>query len=730
MPFDQAFTLSSVLLAATALAGLVLAQNTPLWLGLMTALILVLALLQAIDSPFAQRIMARAAAQSTLWNVVLIGAFLLFWLDLFLLSGDLLSAGTHFLLILLNVKLCTLQQRRDFRHLYAISLMAILASAALTTDVWFVPVFILYLLAAIWTLLLYHLTKDRDERASPPLPLEKTAVHTALPNRITWRFFWSTNGIALATFAITLVIFFVIPRVGAGMLQKTHGETLRTTGFSERVDLGTIGSVKQDPQVVMRVELPDQPAVRKDRLYLRGMAYDRYNGRSWHNSATHRRALSIASDGTFLVRPIGQQAAPTRSEPLRQDVLLEALDISVLFAAPFAEQVSGEFLAVQADAMGALHLAFSVSSRIRYSVTSQASSVSLEEQAASMLEYPESVRLRYLQLPERSEKVSDLARRIAAQAATPYRQAVAVQQHLLENYRYSLDADTAPVSHPLEEFLFARKTGYCEHYATAMVNMLRAVGIPARLVTGFLATEWNEYGSYFTVRQRDAHAWVEVYFPRSGWVTMDPTPAVESSMAPSRWDGLRQLGESFRLQWDRLFVRYSARDQMAVVQGVREGGDALRDRATAWVSAVTTPLVMAFGRLIQLARAIKLGFIELSIGLVAIGLIVLLIRARHRLQLWATTHLPTSRRQLAIAHLYAQMVQAVSRHGVTKSPATTPHEFLKQVEREWIIAGPLVAGITALYYRGRFSGTPLRPEDLAQAAEQVGRLQNLTSPSS
>ena len=728
MPFDQAFALSSVLLAATALAGLALAQSTPFWLGLMTALMLVLALLQAIGYPFAQQIMARAAARSTLWNVLLIGAFLLFWLDFLLISRDLLSAGIHFLLILLGVKLCTLQQRRDFRHLYAISLMAIFASAALTTDVWFVPVFVLYLLAAIWTLLLYHLTKDRGERAVVPLPLRTTTALTALPSRITGRFFWLTNGIALVTFAITLVIFFVIPRIGAGILQKTRGETLRTTGFSERVDLGTIGAVKQDPQVVMRVQLPDQPAVGKDRLYLRGVAYDRYNGRSWNNSATHQRTLTATSYGTFLVRPNDPPTASSRSEPVRQDFLLEALDTSVLFAVPFAEQLSGEFLGVQADAMGALHLAFPISSRIRYSVTSQARSVSLEEQVALALDYPESVRLRYLQLPERSEKVSDLAQRIARQAVTPYGQAVAIQRHLLENYRYSLDVETATLSHPLEEFLFTRKTGYCEHYATAMVNMLRTVGIPARLVTGFLATEWNEYGSYFTVRQRDAHAWVEVYFPRSGWVTMDPTPAVGSSMAPSRWDALQQLGESFRLQWDRLFVRYSVRDQMAVVQGVREGSDALRDWAAVWVSALTTPLVMAVGRLVQVTRAIKPGFIELSIGLVAIGLIFLLMRARHRLGLWATTHLPISRRQLAIVRLYGRMVQTVSKHGVTKSPATTPHEFVKQVEHEWTIASPLVAGITALYYRGRFSKTPLTAEDLAQAAEQVGRLQTLSSP--
>lgn len=82
-------------------------------------------------------------------------------------------------------------------------------------------------------------------------------------------------------------------------MQKTSGEALRTSGFSERVDLGTIGSVKQDPQIVMRVELPDRSAVNNDQLYLRGLAYDEYNGRSWSHSRTRQRSLGLVAEGIF-----------------------------------------------------------------------------------------------------------------------------------------------------------------------------------------------------------------------------------------------------------------------------------------------------------------------------------------------------------------------------------------------------------------------------------------------
>ena len=475
----------------------------------------------------------------------------------------------------------------------------------------------------------------------------------------------------------------------------------------------------------MRIELPDQSAVEKDRLYLRGLAYDQYNGRSWSHSGTRRRSLNLAADGTFLARPAGSRLPDNQSIPIRQDILLETLDTAVLFAAPFAELVSGEFLTVQADAMSGLHLPFPPSSRIRYSVTSQAPHLVADEQIASILVYPDSIRSRYLQVPVGSQQVADLAHRVSQQATTPFGRTLAIQQHLLENYRYSLEADTTTLSHPLEEFLFTRKTGYCEHYATAMVVMLRTVGIPARLVTGFLATEWNEYGSYFTVRQRDAHAWVEVYFPHSGWITMDPTPTVSAAVATSRWEPLSQLGESVRLQWDRLFVHYSAKDQLAVVHGVREGSDALRERVSRWVSLLSAPVSQVLSRLARMARTFHPGMLGLVTGVIVVGLALLLLMLRDRIGLWATIHLPTSHQQLAIVQLYARMVRTLEKHGVNKPPTATASEFARLVEQEWKSAGPIVADVITLYHQGRFSRTPLTPDELSRAAEQVGRLQSL-----
>ncbi len=723
MPFEQALRLSAVLMSATAFSGLVFARAVPIWLATLSMIVFVLILLQTMGWFPGRRIMTRVSASSAAWNVLLIGAFLIFLIDMTAISRELLRAGIHFLVILLDIKLFTLHQRRDYRHLYAISLMAILASAALTTDVGYVPIFVCYLLAAVWSLLLYHLTKETS--LDLPLPAGSGRPDTPSPAYVTGSFFWLTNGIAAMTFALTLAIFFLLPRISAGMLQKSSGEGLKTTGFSERVDLGMIGSVKEDPHVVMRVELPDQPAAVKERLYLRGVAYDRYDGSSWSTSSRQRRSLGLIADGTFAVRSGSSRTLPSLSEPLRQDILLEALDTSVLFAAPFAEFITGEFPGVQADGMTGLHLPFPVSSRIRYSVTSRERHVIADEQIAQGLDYSGSIRDRYLQLPELSGRMAELAQQVAGTAATPYDKTIAIRHHLLTSYRYSLDTGTTVSTRPIEDFLFTRKTGYCEHYATAMVLMLRSLGVPARLVTGFLATEWNEYGSYYTVRQRDAHAWVEVYFPHSGWITMDPTPDSSAASSLSAWDEFQRIGESFRLQWDRVFIRYSARDQLAVVYSLRDGSDSARDHLSHWMTMIKSIASNALERLGTHARTMNLFILGLLTILLAAGLAFLLIMIRRSWWDAHPSHRAAIRKQQHIAQLYRKMLDVAARKGLTKYPTSTPMEFVQVVRRDWSEAASMVAELTAMYCRGRFGPSALTREELARIGEQIRLLQRM-----
>jgi hypothetical protein len=139
MPFEQAFKFSAVLLSAVAFVGLFLARGIPAWLAMVTTALMLLTLMQTTGWPVRLRIKPSLSASSALWNGLLISAFLLFLVDVSVLSQELLPAGVHFLVILLGIKLVTLHERRDYRQLYAICLMAILASAALMVHLDFSP---------------------------------------------------------------------------------------------------------------------------------------------------------------------------------------------------------------------------------------------------------------------------------------------------------------------------------------------------------------------------------------------------------------------------------------------------------------------------------------------------------------------------------------------------------------------------------------------------------------
>jgi transglutaminase-like putative cysteine protease len=723
MSLARAFSLSSILLAAAAFAGLALAADLSPWMLSLGWAALGLCLAQAmVDSPRTPWLFTLRLSPVA-WNILLVVAFIGFWIDLFWISQELLPAGIHFLIALIVNKLFNLHQRRDFLHLYAVSLMAILASAAMTVHIWYAPLLMAYLFAGVWTLLLYHLTKEReDSTAREECSVSGSAQEIGW---ITAPFFWTTNAMAAAALCLTISIFFVIPRVGFGLLQKGQGESLRISGFTEKVDLGVMGSVKQDPSIVMRVELPEGRSQPHEPLYLRGMAYDRYTGKSWSNSLLNRRNLTERPQGLFTVRANHGRAFGDPAPQIKQDILLEALDTSVLFGVPQAVSVSGDFMTVQSDSMGVLYLPFPSSGRVQYSVRSQTPRILPGDASAAVVTYPEFVRRQYLQLPALGPEIARLSSDVTHRSRSSYESVLFIKQHLLENYRYSLEMESGRSPHPLEDFLFTRKTGYCEHYATAMVVMLRSVGIPARLVTGFLATEWNGFGHYYTVRQRDAHAWVEVYFPGSGWITFDPTPPEPASATTPWWRSLDGAVDSVRLRWDQLIIQYSAADQLSVIQGVRDSSDALRNR-------FTEAMALSLDRLL---RPIKKGFAiftdtnlreaGLMVLMIGSGFVILVLLAK-TVSVRKPKSFSDSPGHLIAAQWYGQLLSVTAARGFQKPLSHTPMEFARHVEQHWAEGSPYIRQLTQLYCRVRFGRTPVTQEDLQAAAALLRELGDMS----
>ena len=711
MTLERAFHFCSLLLAAVAFTGLVLTDEIPAGLTVLGLAALALTITRTLGwggDRFVGRI---AGLPAFAWTVLLVAVFVSFGIDLLLISRDILPAAVHFLILLMVVKLFHLQHRKDFLQLYAISLLELLAAAALTVDLWYAAVFIAYVFAAIWTLILYHLRNESEEARKEPSPIARP---------VTTQFFWTTNGIAVGSFCLTLVIFFLIPRIGAGFFQKNRTELIRTSGFSERVDLGVIGSVKLDPTVVLRVEFPDQRGPVLGTLYFRGAAYDTYDGRSWANRSSARRMLERTPDGVFLVST-PQAAAAAESDGLRQEILIEALDTTVLFGASFVESIKGGFPVVQVDGVGGLSLSYQTSARFQYSVRSIPDRLLESDRTAESFSYPDLIRKRFLQLPDMNPRVGTLAREVAGAGRTSYDRARAVERHLRQNYQYSLDVGTAVSASPVEDFLFTRKTGYCEHYATAMVVMLRTLGIPARLVTGFLPGVWNDFGNYYSVRQQDAHAWVEVYFPRSGWVTFDPTPAVPAA-APSFFWRIGKVVDSVRLKWDRYVVQYSLRDQMAAAKSLREGGEKVRTEVSGLLSVLASSLASVRAWLTESARAYGWFLVEsLAAGALVAGFI---LAWKRRGRSGRARHAdPRTARQIAAIQLYERMLRILESQGLLKPPGATPLEFARQVARERGEAAQYVEPLTGLYCRVRFGQVPFSSDDARRARELLNELQ-------
>lgn len=723
MPFDQALRFASIWLASTSFIGLTLGAGLPEWLAALTGAALIVALLRNGGSKSVERVATFLPISTTGWNLLVIVGFLGFWVDMLWVSGELLPAGIHFLMILMIIKLFNLRLRRDYLHLYAISLVAILTSGSLTTDLWYLPIFSLYLFAGVWTLLLFQLTKHPEEPKTLAMSAAMPAQLPASTGHVTPQLFWLANGLALAAFGLTLAIFFAIPRVSAGFYQKGFGENIRTSGFSETVNLGEIGPIKRDPSVVMRVELSDGSPHEAGGFYIRGVAFDQYDGKAWTNRLNYRRAVSEDGTGTFVLRGSRSPAPSRLGETIRQNILLEPLDTPVLFAAPFIEKVSGKFPSVQSDLTGSVYLPFPSSSRIEYSVLSRSNPVLPADLSPEPSLYPESFTRHFLQIPAQSERIAVLAEEITHTQHTAYDKANAIQSFLIHNFRYSLDAPLAELDHPLEEFLFSRKTGYCEHYATAMVIMLRTIGIPARLVTGFLTTEWNEYGNYYLVRQQDAHAWVEVHLPHSGWITMDPTPPSIENVAEEypAWHALGRMMDTIRLQWNRFFVQYSAADQLAVVRELKAGGTSVRNKTLDSMSALFSPFVAMFGGITEYASKGTMQFAVELLGILLIGLAVLWLGIKRP---WAKGLVSkrTMRDEQAIVQLYGRMVKHLAGEGISKPTTTGPLEFVRIAQEKWTDANSAVASITELYCRARFGQIPPTSDELTVAEDHLRHL--------
>ncbi len=654
----------------------------------------VAAFLACAGSWWTEEIRARVASFRRLWDI-LTGLFVVFAiLDLAFLAESFMVGIIHLLLFLLVYKLYNTRGHRDILDLFILTFLLLLASSTLTVSFGFLLVFCLYMILGIWGVILYHLKRE-TEIALP----EQSRDLLGATDLITPAFLTSSLVVGLASLLLTLAIFLFIPRIGRTFLPFRAQLGTATTGFTYRVDLGAFGTIQNDPTIVMRVSFPEgrMGPDRVGRLRWRGMAFDRFDGRAWSLSDPGRVPVRRTHQGYYVLAPLRP------GDPLLlSEIFLEPIGTEVIFVPGRVLELHGLSAGLAEDASGGLALPSPPSARLRYLVLSQPEHGRAEalRRPVGEAEYPPEIRETYLQLPEVSARVRALARELTIGVATPYDAVRRIEAYLAANLRYSLDLGQQASPDPLDEFLFTRKAGNCEYFAASLAVLLRLSGVPARVVNGFQQGEWNDVGQYFIVRQRDAHSWVEVFFPAAGWVSFDPTPRATfeaQAFGESGW--LSKTFDTLRMRWNRYVIEYSLNDQAAAALSLRRGSVAFRRSTSQRLQWWSIQIGLAFRRLWR-----TYGYAVMAAAALLAAIAVLF--RRMEVGAFAGPWLPWTRKPRGAVGFYERLLRLLARRGHPRPPTATAREFLESLAEQPHLYGP-ARELTLLYERARFGAAPL-----------------------
>jgi protein-glutamine gamma-glutamyltransferase len=652
------------------------------------------------------------------WTTPLsIAYFVFFAADYFLLSRSFLPATVHLALFGVVVRMFSLRRERDHVTLAILAFLMVLASAVLTVDSIFLFSFAAFMMMAVGTFVLMEMRRSVHAASIQARHSNDPQEHRHLA--------FSLARMAPALMLMILIsgaaVFFLIPRMSAGYMGGYSFGTDLSSGFSDHVQLGRIGQIQQSHAVVMHIQIDGDRVGRFD-LHWRGVALADFDGHTWSNPK-EQFFLQRRPNNSFAVpRAIGAMqsydtANQRREHLIHYRVLMEPIGTNVFFLAPWARSVSGDYRLVAADSSGVIYDFDSQHPLGRYEADSDIAVPSPAELRMAGRSYPAPLAAIYLRLPALDARVPRLAAQITSSAGNDFDKAAAVENYLRTRFGYTLELPPTAVKDPIANFLFERKQGHCEYFASAMAVMLRTLGIPSRVVTGFRSDEFNDLTGNYVVRAKDAHAWVEAYFPGSGWHTFDPTPAGASG-TPQGWERLALYIDAMSSFWRDWVVSYDTSHQYALGQAAFSGTRGLWDRTRAWAR-------QHYDSMLQWARhsqdrvehspgrwaviAVTIVFVFLLLG--NIGRIV---RGLH--EKWLRAHAERSPEQAA-AMWYRRMSRVLARRGVEKPAAQTPQEFVKKIE-DSRLREP-VARFTDAYESARFGDSAEDVKRLPELYEEV-----------
>lgn len=630
------------------------------------------------------------------WEIASFGYLIFFIADLFRISGALAPALVHLFTFILVNKVFNLNRQRDYYQLYLLTFLTVLAATSISVEIEMFYILLLYIVLLVWNIASLTLYTEWEQSQETYFPISLFSP-------------WYLLGVFTATavtFAIALGIFFIMPRMQLGFLGNLRQEKIQyVSGFSQKVDLGDINSIQADPDVAMRVRVTGGNGSTLPGLkYWRGIGFDHYDGKSWSATIPGSRFLFKDSSSYFYA----SQHLGNPDSLLHQEFYMEPIDTRVIFGLDRVVRLHGSFGQISRDVNGTLT---GMSRPATYEVWSRSSSPTLDELKHAPDDIPESIRRYYLQLPFRSRRIENLALQVTTTQKTTIERALALRNYLQRNYAYSTTRLQDQSNDPISEFLFVRKSGHCEYFASSYVIALRHIGIPARLVNGFREGEFNTIGGFYVVRNSDAHSWTEAFIGGQ-WVTLDPSPMGTEGPGASFLSYLnpRRIFDSISFFWDRYILVYSGQDQLDTLFEIRDrykemrgkfrdrfrGADNLPDRMFRFWKESWRPAALI-----------------LSFAALLIAAIQLWIRNRQRALMSRTPIL-----------FYREMLSILERKGYPRPPQSTPAEFVKTIEKETGREGLAdLQNLTDLFYRARFGGYILTSSDEVLVRDSLRRLE-------
>ena len=690
-----------------------------------------------------------------------------------------LMAISQWLFVLLLLIMWQKRNNRVSCQMLVMSLVLMVAGAINSASLFFGLILIAYLFLALYCWLLFHL-KVETETAISAYSLPPERLNPQILRHDQTHFVRSMRRLTILVSSVAIrmavLVFLFFPRSSTpGLLMPMPpAAAVPLTGFSERVSFEQVARITQNPDVVARVtiEKNGRPISLGD-LYLRGLTLDVYTG----SLPTHPglnwqwvRNPALANDSHLMHAEAGirRPLDSASSSPIKQTILLRPSGTATLFSLAVAEAIRFDRdIEIQYTPWdNSLKLVAPPQSDFKYEVYSSDQLAPTTRPAAT---FPvRRHRRRFLgfdvtppefELPVKSQ----IAPRIASLALNPEvsgknangplaTQRVATTQpgsldgeiarniarYLQRNYHYTLDlSDTSrpPEQDPLEAFLYDYHRGHCEYFAGAMTLLCQSLGLEARMVIGFRASneDYNAVAGYYIIRQSHAHAWVEVLTPE-GWQTFDPTAADwdATHKAKSIWNKAGDILDFLQYKWATSIVTYSNETRLNIIQNIDRVINGSFFSMTSLINAIRDYFESESGYVLSwklLAAAIAIALILLPICIAGFLLEKWRLNRRAR-RIGIASLPPTDKLRLARQlGFYDDLLRLLARHNIHRPAHQTPQEFAQSLSFLPADTYEQIRRLTRIFYHVRFGAIQITGSQRRHLATIINRIaETLASP--